>query len=466
VGARVVSAVVFLGLALATSGCGAKKFAKQGESLLAEGRTTHAARAYGKACEKRPSKASFQLGHARALIADGQADRAVPAARKAVEGEQDGAELVLIDALIRTGQTDEARQRIDRLLKADPSDAELHELSAREMLVAGKPRGAVVAMKKVIELDPTGPRVASMAWLFARANEMPRALEAAEQAVETGTTDLEALGDVAAVFMLAERDQQRKDAVREIQSYSAEALERWTGRAGRAQKVGDHEGALRALTIAVAMRPNDGELLGLLGQMQLAVGAHERAILFLERALQSDDYRASWEQANAFDTANAVHTMGFENEAAAAFCRTLSQAHLAAGHKAQAANAMRASMLIGGDKTAARWVEVGRLFADAGDGRGAAHAGQTAYQIAPRDPGVLVFLMQLYANMGDAHQAVGFGRMAWQSAPGDPMVALTLGELYERRGEFDSALELYTIALREHPDVGALRAAMKRVGGR
>jgi len=463
VGAGSLPFVVAVSAALILSGCGAKKLAKQGESLLAEGRTTHASRCYAKACEKRPSKASFQLGYAQALLADGQADKAVGPARRAYADEEDGSQLVLIDALVSTGQVDEARELLDRALAALPDDPETLELGARERLVRGQPRQAVVAMKKVVELEPTGPRIAYLAWLLARAGEMPRAVEAAERAFATETSDLEALGDIAAVFLVADRDPQRKDTVREIQSYGAEVLEQWTERAGRSQQVGDQEGALRAMTIAVAMRPGDGELLGVLGQMLLAMGEYARAIQFLERSMLTDGYRVAWERAQSFNEANAVLTMGFEDEAAASFCLALAQAYKASGHLSQSASAMRSSLLIGGDDSAERWLEVADLFAKARDPRGALHAAHHAYEKHPRHPGTLVALMDLYIMTGDPHQAIGYGRMAWKLVPGDPHIALTLGELFERRGDPRGARELYVVAVREHPEVGLLRNALDRV---
>jgi tetratricopeptide (TPR) repeat protein len=456
-------ALLVLAAPLVLSGCAAKKLVKQGEALLEDGRTTHASRCYRQACEKRPSNGEFQRGYAIALLADGHADQAVAPARKALIAEVEAADLVLIEALVRTGQVDEARQLLDSALSVHPDSPDYLELSAREYLVRGQPRQAVVAMKKVVDIEPNGERIAYLAWLFARAHEMPRALEAAEQALATETHAVEALGDVAAVFLLGDRDDDRKTAAREIQSFGADVLELWKERAGRSQQVGDHEGALRAMTAAVAMRPDDGELQGLLGQMFLALGEHGRAISFLESALQTDAYRVSWERAANFEEENAVHTMGFENEQAATFCNVLAKAHQLAGHTEQAARSLRAALLIGGDDAPERWLEVAVLFAEAGNLRSAAHAAHHAQHNDPNHPGALVFLMKLYAGVGDAHQAVGYGRMAWSVLPGDPVVALTLGGLYERRGEPRAARELYLAALQQHPDVGALRAALQRV---
>ncbi len=458
--ARLVVAVV-AGLLLA--GCGAKKLAKQGESLLQDGRATHAARCYAKACEKRPSKASFQLGYARALLADGQADKAVAPARIALDDELVGADVVLIEALVRTRQLDEARTLLERARQERPGDPDVLELTAREHLVRGEPRQAVVAMKKVVEIEASGPRIAYLGWLLARAGEMPRAIEAAERAFGTKTDDIEALGDVAAVFLLAGRDAQRKDTVREIQSFGSEVVKQWQERAGRAQQVGDHESALRAMTAAVAVRPSDGELKGLLGQMMLSMGEQESAVTFLLGALQTDAYRVSWERAVSYDETNAVHTMGFEDEKASAFARTLARAYESLGQTAKAADALRAALLIGGDRNPDNWVEAGRLFLLAKDLRGAGHAGHFAYDLDPSHPGALVFLLKLYASAGDVGQAIGYGRLAWQALPGDPLVALTLGELYERRGDPVSARDLYAVALEQHPEIGALRKAMQRV---
>ncbi len=462
-GLRTPRLAVALAASVILSGCGAKKLAKQAEQLMDDGRTTHASRMYRQACEKRPTKGAFQLGYARALIADGQADLAVDAARKALEADEDGARLVLIDALVRSGQVDEARQHIDAGLAAQPGDVAYLEAGAREHLVRGQPRQAVVAMKKVVEQDPSGPRQAYLAWLLARANEMPRAIEAAQSAFGTGMEDVEALGDVAAVFLLADMEPERKAAAREMQTFGVEIIDSWKERAGRAQQAGDEEGALRALTAAGAMRPDQGELRGLLGRMYLALEEYPRAVHFLESALVTSDYRDSWEQARAFDTANAVLTMGFENEEAAAFCVNLAHAHEAMGNVVQAGTSMRASLLIGGDNDPARWLEAASLFQRGGDLRAAAHAGHYAFDQNPRLPAASVFLMKLYLAAGDEHQAIGYGRVAWELLPGDPYIALTLGELYERRGDVRGARDIYIFALEQHPEVSQLRAAIQRI---
>jgi tetratricopeptide (TPR) repeat protein len=463
VGARSLGLSLGLLGALLISGCGAKKLANQGESLLAEGRTTHAARAYRKACEKRPSKASFHLGYARALLADGQADVAVDPARRAHEAEAEGADLVLIQALVGAGQVDEARMLLERARQDYDDSPEVLDLVVAEHMARGEHRQAVVAAKKVAQAEPSAERVASLAWILARVGEMDRAVETAEEALAMNSEDLDALGDIAAVFLLARLEEQRKQVARDIQSFGAERIDRWSEHAGRAQKAGDHEGALRAMTIAVALRPDRGEGLGMLGQMYLAEDRYELAVHFLGRALEASEYRDSWQQAQAFDEAGAVRTMGFENEAAASFSRSLASAYERLGRHSEAAGALRASVLIGGVEDPDVWVDIARLFAHGDQLRSALHAAHQAHSIDSTHPDALQLLMKLYAGLGDAHQAIGFGRLAWSAMPGDPLVALTLGDLYERRGDLRGAQQVYAVALEKHPEVRALHTAMKRV---
>ncbi len=462
-GARALGLSLGLLGALLLSGCGAKKLAGQGESLLAEGRTTHAARAYRKACEKRPNKAAFQLGYARALLADGQADVAVDPARKAHEAEADGADLVLIEALVGAGEVDEARVLIERARKDHDDSPAVLDLVVAEHMARGEHRQAVVASKKVVAVEPTAARVATLAWILARVGEMDRAVETAEEALAQGTEDLDALGDIAAVFLLARLDDKRKLVARDIQSFGAERVDSWDERAGRAQKIGNHEEAVRAMTVAVALRPERGELLGVLGQMYMADERYELAGYFLLRALETKEYRDSWVSALNFDEANAVRTMGFEDEAAASFARSLAGAYERQERHVDAAVALRSSLLLGDVEDPALWVDVARLFAHGQELRSALHAAHQAHGLDNTHPEALQLLMKLYANIGDAHQAIGFGRMAWSAMPGDPLVALTLGDLYERRGDLRAAQQVYAVALEKHPEVRALHTAMKRV---
>jgi tetratricopeptide (TPR) repeat protein len=462
VGAPAAPALLLFG-ALLLAGCGAKRLARQGEQLLADGRTTHAARCYRQACEKRPSKTGWQLDFALALLADGQPDQAVAPARLALAGAEPGADRALIEALVRTGQVDEARTLLDEALQAAPKDPLLLELSAREHLVRGQPRQAVVAMKKAVEIEPTGERMAYMAWLFARAREMPRALEAADEAMGQELTDLEALGDVGAVYLLAQSEDKRKNAAREIHTFGSDVLEQWKERAGRSQQVGDNEGALRAMTAAVALRPENGELLGLLGQMYLSLGEHDRAIRFLEASLLSPDYRNSWDRAVNIEEGGSVHTMDFQDDEAAGFCVSLAMAHAAKGNALQAGRSLRAALLIGGDTDPSRWVQAARFFLQAGDLPGAAWVAHQAYQFDQQHADTLLMLLEIYLAAGEVPKAIGFGRLAWEAMPGHPTIALTLGELYERRGDRRAARDLYRVALDAHPDVSALRLALDRV---
>ncbi len=453
------SVFAVLATALVMSGCAAKKLAKEAESMLADGRTTHAARCYQQACDKRPTKGAFQLGWARALLADGQADRAVAPARAAYSAEEEGADLVLVDALLRVGGLDEALE----LLSDTPDLPAYLELEARAFLVAGDAARAVEVMQRGVAAESSAARQAYLGWLLVRAGEIPQAVGAAQLASDANSDDLDALGDIAAVFLVTERVAERKNAARDVQSFGTDVLERWKAQAGRSQQAGDMEGALRFMTRAVALRADDGELNGLLGTMFLAIGEYALAIRFLEGALHAETYCTSWERAEGFVEAGAVHTMGFENEQAASFGRALAGAHEASGHALLAAQNLRSALLVGGDNTADAWLEVATLFHKGGNLKGAAHAVHYAQKMDTRHLGALVMLTNLYLAVGDSGQAIGYGRMAWSVAPGDPRIALTLGQLYEQRGEPISARELYLVALEKYPDVIELRAALKRI---
>ncbi len=452
-----LSAILVVGVVL--SGCAAKKMAKEAESLLVDGRTTRAARMYERVCEKRPTKAAFQLGWARALLADGEADRAVVPARAALLAEEEGAKLVLIDALLRTGALSEARE----LLASSPEHPDYLELEAWALLVGGDSAAAVAAMEHVVKVETTAARQARLAWFYVRAGEVSRAVGAAKLALTEDESEVDTLGDVVATLLVAGREEERRDVAREIQSFGPEVLERWKEQAGRAQQAGDMEGALRSMTRTVALKPDDGELQGLLGTMFMAVGDHALAIRFLEAALHTETFRNSWERAEGFNEAGAVHTMGFENDQAAAFGHALAKAHQATGNTLVAARTLRSALLVGGDDEPERWLEAALLFYEGGNLTGAGHAAHYAQKVAPRHPGALVMLTKLYLAIGDTGQAIGYGRMAWSASPGDPHVALILGKLYERRGDAGGAREIYLQALERHPEVIELRAAVKRL---
>jgi len=448
-----------------SAGCAAGRLANQGDRLLADDRPGEASRCYRQACERKPHKAEFQLGYARALLADDRPAPAVEPARLAVEAGEEGAEVLLVDALLRLGRADEARTIIQRALRSDEDDPDFLELQARDHLVRGDELEAVDAMRKALEAGPSATRRATLAWVLARAARMPQAVEAAERALQEDPTDPAVLADAAAVFLLAEREQERADVVVEIQTYVIGPLEMFKERASRREDAGDREGALRAMAQAVACSPEDGDLLGLLGGMYLALEEPVQAIHFIDMALHSQRFRTAWLAVTSDSSGSGVHTMAFRSKEVAAYARMLAAAHAMKGDSRRAAQTLEAAMVLAESADPDGWVELALLyFDDVHDPQAAARAAQNALDLDRRHLGALLLLGRLHQSVGDLDQAVGYGRMAWQSAPGEPRVALALGLYYEQRGDPTSAREVYRLSLQQNPDNAALKAALRGLG--
>jgi Flp pilus assembly protein TadD len=458
-------------LALATAillapGCATRRLARQGDEFLAAGRTTHAARCYAQACERRPERGDLQLRLAAALLLDGRPDDAEGPARRALALEEPGADLALADALMRTRHLDEARTLIEAAVRRSPQDAHALELAAWEQLLRRDP-AAADTMRRSAAAAPDLRRLATLAWILARTGAVEEAQEqarvAAERARTADGTDVDALGDIAAVLLLAGRAEESRKEAFEVQSYAADVVDRWQGNAARAQEAGDVEGALRMTVRVLALRPHDGELLGTVGTLLLACGDLAQAERFLQAALAADAFRASWERGMAYMEGNAVATMGFQDARAAELGLALARVWSEQGRALDAARARRAALVIQGGATADAWVEVAALFEKARALQSAVLAAQEAVRLQPDHLAALMILVRSFRAAGDLGQAIGYGRMAWAAAHGDPQVALALGELYERREDPAAARDLYLEALRAHPRLAPLEAALRRV---
>lgn len=447
---------------LLSTGCATHRLAREGDAYMEAGRATLAVRCYRLACERRPSKGELQLSLARAYLADAQPQEAEAPARTALSLEEPGAGLALAEALIRTGRTDEGATLIEAAKGGGAEDAAVLDLTALLQLAHHDP-AASETQRRAYDLAPTSRREASLAWLLARAGANEVAGETAHHVLDSGTPDPDALGDAAAALLLAGDEAGARAAAREIQSYVADISDRWREQAAHAQQAADSEGALRLLARVASLHPQDGTLLGQLGLMFNDLGDVHHAAQFLEAALASDTFRATWEHVTADQRGAAVATMGFQNDEAARLGGALAEVRLAQGRTAEAAHALRAALIVGGSPTAEAWERVAATFEQAREWAAAVDAAGQAVHLDPAALGALLILTRIYRGAGDLGQAIGYARMAWRAAPGEPRVALVLGELYELRGEPSAARELYLEALRLAPDLTPLRAALQRV---
>jgi tetratricopeptide (TPR) repeat protein len=447
---------------LLTTGCATHRLAREGDAHLEAGRTTLAVRCYRLACERRPENGELQLALARACLADAQPGEAESPARKALTLEEPGAGLALAEALIRLGRSDEAAPLLPTVgadLVEDPAVLELRAL----LQLAHHDPTAADTMRRAVEIAPSPRREAALAWMLARAGAAAEAAEAAHHVLEANTEDPDALGDAGAAMLLAGDVAGARAAAREVQSCVADISDRWQDQAAHAERAGDTEGALRLRARGAALHPEDGAQLGRLGLMFAEIGDAPRASQFLEAALTSGAYRATWEHAQASQQPGSVAMMGFEDDDAAALAAALAEVRMDQGRIGDAARALRASLRMSGHPTAAAWTKAAALFERAREGPAAIEAASEAIRLDPGAFEALLIVTRVLRGAGDLEQAIGYGRMAWRLTPGEPRVALILGELYELRGEPAAARELYLEALRLDPSLAPLRAALQRI---
>lgn len=449
-------------LVLLTAACGARRDTRKGDAALAEGRVSVALRAYRSALERRPEDGRALLGLASALLADGDPDAALAPARAAHEAGVRGSEFVLARALLDVGQGASALPLLTEV-EGPRADPEQLALRVEALLASGDLGGAASAASSLLEtedLPPAGRALA--AWTLFRAGDARRAASEASLAAAGALDDPRVQAEAAAVLSgsgdAAGARGAAKAAIR--LGASAPALSR---EAARRDQGGDREGAIRLLSWAAALDPDEGRIFADLGQLYLARGSAERAAAYLEQAVGLPPYKdpsvGGVTLARPQDWAESTR-----RQKLAEVLRALGRARLDTGDARGSAAALQQAAELAATG-AAEWVAVADAWERAKVQSAVFKALERALALKPDDLQTRLRLARALRDAGQLGPAIGQARVAWEGAPRDVEAALLLGELYEARGERSAARDLYTTVLRAHPGESRLVEALRRTGG-
>ncbi len=447
---------------LLTLGCGARRQVRHGDAALAAGKTSVALHAYRSALERRPEDGRALLGLAKALLADGDPDAAVAPARAAHAAEVRGADLVLARALVEVGQGAEARALAEAAAAQAPKDPAAQALVVEATLASGDLKAARAAAERLEQLDPGAPERALAAWVRARSGDLKGAADLASKAAATGLDDSRVQSEAAAVLLLCGEQAGARAAAKAAVARGASAGA-WAREASRRDQGGDREGAIRLLSWAVALDPDDGRMAATLGQLYLARGADERAAALLERAVSLHPYRdpkvSGVTVARPDDWPEAVR-----RQKAAEVLRALAIARGNIGDARGAAGALQQAVELS-QGSAADWLAVADAWERAKVTDATLEALQRAISADAANLGARLRLARGLAAAGQLGAAIAQARVAWERNPRDVEAALLLGSLYEQRGERAQARDLYETVLRYNPGESRLREALTRLGG-
>ncbi|MCK6502928.1 tetratricopeptide repeat protein [Myxococcota bacterium] len=445
-------------LALLLPGCGgAGRQVRKADRYLEAGRAKAAARLYDDVLVDHPDRQDALVGAALAWsLADEPQTALARAERAQAEGARGGEE-GHARALLALGRGQEAIPLLE--------GAGLPLLLAEAELAAGRFADARAVLPAPGQ-DPGADLL--RAWLIHREGEpgacaraMPLAMGAARLAPEDAEINAEA-------SWLATACQQPADA-RELhlvaRAFEQQDAETRLLRADLRLDGGDPEGAARLLARAEALWPQDGRVARELGLAWLEADQPARAVETLRRALPLPPYEQDPQQ-HQIIVGGHGYSPQERGRLVQDLLRTLALAHDRAGQPVDGASALERALLAAPEATAEAWAEQARRWVQVGAGRRGVDAARRALQLHSDSWVAWTALAEASLAAGQAPEAVGAGRKAWALAPGRPEAAVALARAALAVGERAEALRVLESALKElgprvHPLSPTLQALLR-----
>lgn len=453
--------VVLFWLLVCLNGCaGARKWVRRGDEALDQGHTSAALVAYDKALKRKPGEPNALLGVARAHLLEDDPDQAIAPARSAYEAGVHGAALVYADAMVRGGQGAKALDAAAKARAEDPKAERPLEISAEALLASGDLKGAAALLAPALEQSRSADLVSLAAWLAARQGARPQAAALATRAAGLAMDRPDIQAEAAAIFALNGDVAGARGAARAAADRGALA-ETYGDQAAHRDSGGDREGALRRLSWARALQPDNGQLTAKIGLFYLTLGDPALAAGFLRIALDQAPYVATTAHGVTFARPSDWSESTRKSEVAK-LLQALAQAQEQTGDRAGAAQAYQDAAVNAGTSAEA-WVRAADGWERAKNPKAAAEALARAAALSPDDAGLRLRLARLYLAASQPGPAFAAARSGWELAPRSVEATLLLGRIYEDRGEPAAARDLYQSVLRQVPGDVRLQEALKRV---
>jgi tetratricopeptide (TPR) repeat protein len=459
--------VLALSLVLACGGW--RKQLREGDDWMSRDNPGAAARAYAKAEKARPEDLEIQLLLARALLADGQAEEAVPHAELAYEEGLPGSPEVYARALLGAGRSAEVIPVAQKEISSAEDDR-FHLLLARAELGRGDLTAARYWYEEALKRGTSLELRAGAAYVRARLGDgskvgsvtldarddvdTPQAvwaeLGAAWLAAGDWTNGRNAGAQVLAIDPSVNADDGlRGDWIRSAEDYAARE---------------QFEPALHLAFMAASLDLDDADLAWKIGAWAAAAGDWALAARWLEHALVTPPYDAP-EESLTSGVAVASSAGGLElserRRIRREVGRSLSLAYQKLGDPASEARAWGVVLRSTDEADPEAWHQQAIALFRAGDFLGAARSARTATSQGHPDSAAVA--ARAYRRLGDLENAAAWAMTAWESHPGDPDLALMLAELYERDKRYEAALGVIDKGLAAHPEHQGLQRARARL---
>ena len=449
-------------LSLVAVACGPQRWVKKGADELSQNHPNAAARAYERALQKDPSLPAALRGLAASHLAREEPVRAVLPAQRAVRAGDEEAVAILAEALIQTGRAKDALTALDKALANNPGHHAWLRLSVEAHLSSGDQASAAKQSDKLIGVERASAQ-AMRGWALVRAGQNTAAADTAAKLVALAPQSARYQAEAAAIFretgqagpLAVARDIARSN----LPSSPADFLKDAKYRASN----GDLEGALRRLSWARALYPLNSEVPRQLGLLCTQVGDWSRAVRELSAALKMPPYAAK-RSVHAVVVAHAgdIGRESRRRSAVVEMATKLGESHAQMGQKAQAASAWQLAVDSNPSAKISDYIAVAKAWELAGEIDRMGAMARTASQLAPRDAQAQHAMSRALAASGNLNAAIGYGQRAWDLAPRDIAIAVYLGDLYERRNDKTAARQVYQAALKYNPGDTRLLLGLRR----
>ncbi len=369
---------------------------QKGQILTRQGRTDEAVLTLQSALKTQPDNPTLHYFLGLAYSQAGKPDDAEPELRKAVQLRPQAIEAqeALASLELNKREFADLRDSAETLIKLLPSSALGYSYHAVVEESEQDLKAAEADLNKAIEVAPKDPLgYTGLGELKTAEKQFPEAEKEFQRALQADPNNIEAVRDLAKEYVVEKRP---ADALAFVKDRIAQAPDNANynlllGELLAGQK--DYQGAETALVKAADLSKNNSAVLYLLGQVQAAEGAKDRAIATYHRTIQANprDIQA--------------------------------------------------------------YVSLGVLYEGQGDWQQAQQLYQKALALEPGNPVAandLAYLM--LQNGGNLDVALSLAQTARQAMPDNPGVADTLAVAYYKKQNYSLAINLFQEALKKAPD--------------
>jgi tetratricopeptide (TPR) repeat protein len=385
-----------------------------------------------------PKLPEAHMAVAQVAVAAGHQDEALAEVKQALALRPDWGDAVLFEVQLLGVSGDEAAQVLQRFVAANPADDEVRLVYARLLLERKQYKEAREQFRYLLKVHPKNADVAfTVALLSLQLGDLDSAEQEMQQALKNGKKD-----QATVQYYLGQLSEAKKDKQAAIRHYDK----------------------VRSGQYAYAAQLREAYLLASTGKLREArdllhrvrtEDPHERVqLVLLEAQLLRDakQYREAYrilqgglkKYPTDSDLLYETAMMADKLHKPALMEKLLRKLIRLDPNNANAYNALGYSFL---DRNV-RVAEGMRMV-------------EKAYELAPNDAAIMDSMGWGRYRQGQFDESLEFLHRAYKADP-DPEIAAHLGEVLWMRGDKDQAREVWSDALKQHPNNAALHAVMKK----